>query len=395
MTNTKPITLEQVFRYYKGLPHQTAAVEELARDLQVNGYAVAMRRDRPWFATWSQDGKQNNYDAAIKLIKEFEGCHLGAYPDPLHGWDVATIGYGTIRYSDGRKVQRGDKITVIDANQLLEIEVERIVSKLRSTIPFWNAMSASKQCALISFAYNLGTDFYDGVGFETISRRLKNKEWDQVPAAMELYRNPGSSVEAGLLRRRRTEGALWAQDTQDRESEPGEVLLRVAYEAQNDNASGTGYRECFSSSAAMVARFYGKVNNDNEYNKIRSIYGDTTNVQAQIKALQSLNLQARFVTNCNAARLEAELNAGRPVMTGWLHKGPISSPSGGGHWTVVIGYTKSSFIHNDPNGEADMINGGYVNHVNGMEIKYSKRNWLRRWEVDGPNTGWAVLVSRD
>jgi GH24 family phage-related lysozyme (muramidase) len=389
MTQNK-IRLLDLFKYYKSLPHQSAALAELEEYInRANPHILA--RDQAWFKTWTQGGKQNNYDAAVKLIKEFEGCHLSAYPDPLHGWDVATIGYGTTRYPDGRKVQKGDKITVLDATDLLEIEVDRIVEKLRGSIPFWNAMSANKQCALVSFAYNLGASFYASAGFETISKRLKDKDWDRVPAAMELYRNPGSNVEAGLLRRRRAEGMLWAQN---KESGPGEVLLRVAYEAQNDNASGTGYRECFSSSAAMVARFYGKVNNDDEYNRIRSVYGDTTDVQAQIKALQSLNLQARFVTNCNAARLEAEINAGRPVMTGWLHKGPINNPSGGGHWSVVIGYTESSFTHNDPNGEADLVNGGYVNHANGMEIKYSKKNWVRRWEVDGPNTGWAVLVSR-
>ena len=32
-----------------------------------------------------------------------------------------------------------------------------------------------------------------------------------MPAAFELYRNPGTNVEAGLLRRRRAEGKLWGQ----------------------------------------------------------------------------------------------------------------------------------------------------------------------------------------
>jgi GH24 family phage-related lysozyme (muramidase) len=155
-----------------------------------------------------------NYDSAIKLIKEFEGCHLSAYPDPLHGWDVATIGYGTTRYPDGRKVQRGDKITVIDAQELLELEVERIAAKLRASVPHWGDMSGNKQCALLSFAYNLGAGFYGSTGFETISRCLRERDWAAVPAAMELYRNPGTPVEAGLLRRRRAEGRLWAGDQQ-------------------------------------------------------------------------------------------------------------------------------------------------------------------------------------
>jgi hypothetical protein len=51
-------------------------------------------------------------------------------------------------------------------------------------------------------------------------------------------------------------------------------------------------------------------------------------------------------------------------------------------------------VFNDPNGEADMTNGGYVSNSasRGAGVKYSKKSWLRRWEVDGPDTGWAILV---
>lgn len=209
MSNTAPISLEQVFRYYKGLPHQAAAIEELARDLQANGYAAAMRRDRPWFKTWSQDGKQSDLAPAIKLIKEFEGCYLRAYPDPLSGSEPWTIGYGTTRYQNGVKVQRGDQITVIEADLLLRQEIDRIAAKLATTVPFWKGMGDNQRCALISFAYNLGADFVGLAGFETITRCLRDKDWAAVPAAFELYRNPGSNVEAGLLRRRRAEGKLW------------------------------------------------------------------------------------------------------------------------------------------------------------------------------------------
>jgi hypothetical protein len=172
------------------------------------------------------------------------------------------------------------------------------------------------------------------------------------------------------------------------------VLLNVPYEAQNDNASGTGYRECFSSSAAMVARYYGKIANDDAYNKFRAKYGDTTDSTAQVSALKALGLNARFITNCTAAQLEAELNAGRPVLVGWLHKGPVAAPAGGGHWTCVVGHTPTAFIHNDPNGQANLVAGGYVNTSKGKNVAYSRANWLKRWLVEGPNSGWAVLVSR-
>jgi GH24 family phage-related lysozyme (muramidase) len=208
------IKLTDLFKYYKhGTPHQMAAISELEAELLKVAPQV-FNRDQPWYKTWQAGGKLHNYDAALKLIKEFEGVHLSAYPDPLHGWDIATIGYGTTRYPDGRKVQRGDKITVIDANELLEIEVDRIAQKLRSSVPHWGTMSGNKQCALLSFAYNLGAGFYGSAGFETISKCLRDKDWAAVPDAMELYRNPGTSVEAGLLRRRRAEGKLWAGEQQ-------------------------------------------------------------------------------------------------------------------------------------------------------------------------------------
>jgi GH24 family phage-related lysozyme (muramidase) len=212
VSNASPISLEQLFRYYKALPHQAAAVAELQNDLRANGYDAAMRRDRPWFSTWSQDGKQADLAPALKLIKEFEGCHLEAYPDPLHGWDVATIGYGTTRYRDGRKVQKGDKINAIEADMLLRQEVDQIAAKLGATVPFWKEMGDCQKSALISFAYNLGSGFYGTSGFKTIRAALAEKRWKDVPAAMLLYRNPNTPVEAGLKRRRTAEGKLWLED---------------------------------------------------------------------------------------------------------------------------------------------------------------------------------------
>lgn len=211
MANTAPITLQALFRYYKGLPHQAAAISLLEQDLAANGYQQAMRRDRPWFEAWSQDGKQVDLSAGINLIKQFEGVHLSAYPDPLSGGDPWTIGYGTTRYSGGVPVKRGDKITMIEADMMLRLEVDRIADKLASTIPHWKVMDDNQRSALVSFAYNLGAGFYGSAGFETISRCLRERDWAAVPAALELYRNPGTPVEAGLLRRRRAEGELWGK----------------------------------------------------------------------------------------------------------------------------------------------------------------------------------------
>jgi len=166
-------------------------------------------------------------------------------------------------------------------------------------------------------------------------------------------------------------------------------VLSVPYFSQNDNVSGTGYRECFSSSCATLAAFHGRVKSDDEYNRVRAKHGDTTDASAHIATLEELGLNARFATNGTAAMLEGEINRRRPVAVGWLHHGTPQAPTGGGHWTVVIGYTAKAFIHHDPNGEADLVHGGYVNHSGGRGVSYSRKNWLPRW-TPAPASGWLV-----
>ena len=145
----------------------------------------------------------------IKLIKEFEGCHLKAYPDPLTGGLPITIGWGSTRKKDGSHFKLGDTLTQAEADSLLIEQCKNEFLPALRKIPHWNEMSDGKRGALLSFAYNLGAGFYGGDNFNTITKRLKNKEWDLVPDALYLYRNPGSNVEAGLARRRKAEGEAW------------------------------------------------------------------------------------------------------------------------------------------------------------------------------------------
>jgi GH24 family phage-related lysozyme (muramidase) len=203
-----PVKLSDLFRYYRpGTPHQMAAIIELEAAL-LKVAPDAFNREQPWFKTWSQAGKQQDIGAAFKLIQDFEGCHLDAYKCPAGVW---TIGWGNTRYQDGRPVKQGDKINRIEADMLLRQEVDRIAAKLAKDVPGWREMADNQRSALVSFAYNLGAAFYGAVGFETISKRLKEKDWQRVPEAMMLYRNPGSNFEAGLKRRREAEGKLWSQ----------------------------------------------------------------------------------------------------------------------------------------------------------------------------------------
>ena len=168
--------------------------------------------------------------------------------------------------------------------------------------------------------------------------------------------------------------------------------LDVPYQSQNDNASGTGYRECFSSSCAMVAMYYGKIENDDAYNAIRQKYGDSTDAQAQVRTLRSLGLEANFITNASTADIRTAIDAGRPVPVGWLHHGPVSAPTGGGHYSVVIGYNDKAWIMNDPNGEASLVAGGYTKNMDGSNQSYSFKNWNPRWIVEGEGSGWMMDI---
>ncbi len=145
----------------------------------------------------------------VALIKEFEDCHLKAYYDPLSGGLPITIGWGSTRRKDGTRFMIGNKITQEEADDLLYYQLRREFIPALSKIPHWGEMNDSQRGSLLCFAYNLGADFYGSPDFTTLTRVLKNKEWDKVPEALELYRNPGTNVEAGLLRRRKAEGSLW------------------------------------------------------------------------------------------------------------------------------------------------------------------------------------------
>ena len=144
------------------------------------------------------------------MIKEFEGCHLNAYPDPLTGGLPITIGWGSTKDFNGQYFKLGRKITQEYADRLLTFDLENRFLPSLQRIPYWGEMTDGQRGALLSFAYNLGAGFYGGSNFNTITKCLKNKEWSKVPDALYLYRNPGTNVEKGLARRRVAEGKLWS-----------------------------------------------------------------------------------------------------------------------------------------------------------------------------------------
>ena len=125
-------------------------------------------------------------------------------------------------------------------------------------------------------------------------------------------------------------------------------------------------------------------------------HGDTTDPNAQIAALRDLGITANFRKNLSREDIKAQIDKNIPVPVGILHHGHVSAPRGGGHWVCIIGYddTAQQYIVHDPYGELDLVNGGYYGSTNGAGERYSYANFDKRWLVEGPKTGWGVLISQ-
>jgi lysozyme len=193
-------------KYHQDLPHQIDAWQFLQASLHKEILDEFARRYRNEKIEPTLEGLPI---PGVELIKEFEGCHLKAYYDPLTGGLPITIGWGSTSRKDGTRFMIGNKITQDEADDLFYHQLRKEFLPPLQNIPYWNEMNENQQGALLSFAYNLGARFYGSDGFNTITRVLKNKEWDKVPDALYLYHNPGTSVAAGLQRRRVAEGKLW------------------------------------------------------------------------------------------------------------------------------------------------------------------------------------------
>jgi len=115
------------------------------------------------------------------LIKEFEGCHLNSYPDPLTGGLPITIGWGSTKDFNGQPFKIGRKITQEYADKLLLFDLEQRFLSTLQKIPYWSEMNVNQRGALLSFAYNLGASFYGSGGFNTITRNLSQKDWRAIP----------------------------------------------------------------------------------------------------------------------------------------------------------------------------------------------------------------------
>lgn len=368
------INVLDAVRYFKGLPHQLEAfiyVDKILSPEQKEEFAKIYREQKET----SKETVANTWDGILEAARK-----AGAkFPEVVAAQWALESGYG--KHTSGNNNFFGLKGTGSSVGTK-EFVNDRWIEITASFLNFPNIQTCVQ--------YLVERWYKDYKHFKGVNRAEDRNECAQLLVKERYATDPDYATK--LMQ-------IMDKELRTAPDKPGviaEKILSVPYFYQLDNSSGTGYRECFSSSCAMIAAYYGLVDSDDEYNNIRKKFGDTTDSTVQLKTLRHLGLTARFISNGNAAVIENEIRNGRPVAVGWLHHGNITRPTGGGHWTVLRGFTPTHFVHNDPQGECDMVTGGYVSTrpKAGNGIRYTRKNWLRRWEVDGPSTGWAILVNK-
>lgn len=143
-------------------------------------------------------------DAGVALIKEFEGLRLESYPDPAHGWDVPTIGYGHTSAAGTPKVTRGMKITAAEADTILRRDLGQYENAVKEAVKV--PLNENQFAALVSFTFNLGPG---NLRKSTLLQKLNSRDYAGAAKQFPKWNRAGGKVLPGLTRRREAERTLF------------------------------------------------------------------------------------------------------------------------------------------------------------------------------------------
>lgn len=133
--------------------------------------------------------------AGLNLIKSFEGCRLTAYRCAAGVW---TIGYG---HTAG--VKQGQTITMVQAEKYLRQDCEKFEKYVNNAayVPITEKLNQNQFDALVSFAYNCGAG--------NLGKLCRDRNTEQIAAALPLYNKAAGKELTGLTRRRAAEVKLF------------------------------------------------------------------------------------------------------------------------------------------------------------------------------------------
>jgi lysozyme len=146
--------------------------------------------------------RTRNLDAALELIKRYEGCHLVPYHDPV---GLPTIGYGHLLGTEPwADLGQWQGINQETAEELLQRDITKFARGVQALCPV--PLSDAQFSALVSFAFNCGLA---NLKVSTLRKRVLAGAHDEVPAEFRKWVFSRGVRLAGLVRRRRAEATLY------------------------------------------------------------------------------------------------------------------------------------------------------------------------------------------
>ena len=245
------------------------------------------------------------------------------------------------------------------------------------------------------------------LGYSAGVRWVCMEDWEavgektnKIPARtiQTIDNGPNCPLEAALRADRAVEDGKPQSQSNDA-PRPQKRPYPPIYFTQLDNGPELAHRTCFSSSCAMLAKWYkpDSIQDDMEYLDIVNRYGDTTQVQAQLDALWSLGLKAEFNKNWSCGGLCREVSGkdSRPIVFALLHRGNYKKPTGGGHYALAYGadWNKHEIIVHDPYfADYQWIEGKYGSDKPGRSQRWHFDCLKHRFSVNGAHDGWVVFI---
>lgn len=139
--------------------------------------------------------------AAVDLVKHFEGLYLNAYLCPA---GVPTIGYG---HTEGVKL--GQTITAAQAEAFLSADLTDAARQVDKLVKV--PLTANQRGALASFVFNLGAG---SLASSTLLKLLNAKDYAGAAAQFDQWVHAAGKVLPGLVKRRAAERELFEDGAQ-------------------------------------------------------------------------------------------------------------------------------------------------------------------------------------
>lgn len=138
-------------------------------------------------------------EAAITLVKNFEGCRLNAYRDVA---GILTIGYG----HTGKDVVEGMQIAQETADMLLASDLAKFANAVVKLTKV--RLTDNQFSALLSFTFNVGAGAYQRSTLRQYINRGDSSDGD-IYVQFKRWNRAAGKVNRGLTNRRIAEARLF------------------------------------------------------------------------------------------------------------------------------------------------------------------------------------------